>query len=306
MHDPEPSRPETLRMVHLQLGRLLADVQGAPFALAAQAYAAAGMPVFPCLPGGKRPLTGHGHHDATTDLEQIGKWWRRWPGANIALPTGTPGGIDVMDVDVRATGSGIPALRRARMAGLVDGWTAIVGTPSAGLHLYFPADEGRPQRCWQSAATHIDFRGVGGYVIIPPSVTAAGRYTLIRAAERGTPCDAPGLRALLEPDRPRRTQAPTDLNRRTDVARVVAWLSGRAEGERNRSLFWAACRLAETGLRQDDIIDALTAPSTRIGLPEDEIATTIRSAIRTTQHTDRLTAPHGTPVRPLQEGPVLR
>lgn len=303
MHDPEPSRPETPRMARLELGRLLADVQGAPFGLAAQAYAAAGMPVFPCLPGGKRPLTSHGLHDATTNPEQIATWWRRWPGANIALPTGIPGGVDVIDVDVRPTGSGIPALHRARTAGLVNGWSAVVGTPSGGLHFYFPA--GRPQRCWQSAATHIDFRGTGGYVITPPSATPAGTYTLIRAADGGTPCDAPTLRALLEPDQSRRTQAPTDLNRRTDVARLVVWLSGRAEGERNRSLFWAACRLAETGLRQDDIIDALTEPSTRIGLPEHEIATTIRSAIRTTQHTDHRTAQHRPPVRLLQEGPAL-
>ena len=46
---------------------------------AAGLFAAEGVPVFPCVPGGKRPLTGHGFHDATTDTAQIRTWWQRWP-----------------------------------------------------------------------------------------------------------------------------------------------------------------------------------------------------------------------------------
>ncbi|MBD4580751.1 DNA primase, partial [Xanthomonas citri pv. citri] len=38
-----------------------------PASAAARELAAAGVPVFPCVPGGKRPLTEHGFHDATTD-----------------------------------------------------------------------------------------------------------------------------------------------------------------------------------------------------------------------------------------------
>ena len=99
---------------------------------AAAAYARAGLSVFPCVPGEKRPLTEHGFTDASTDLNRVAAWWRRWPQANIGLATGRPCGFDVLDIDVHPGGSGFPALRRARQAGLVDGWAVLIRSPSAG------------------------------------------------------------------------------------------------------------------------------------------------------------------------------
>ncbi len=59
-------------------------------------YAELGFPVFPCVPGGKAPLTSHGFKDASTDTEQIRTWWTRNPNANFAMPTA---GLLVVDVD---------------------------------------------------------------------------------------------------------------------------------------------------------------------------------------------------------------
>ncbi|RAC10102.1 DNA primase, partial [Burkholderia multivorans] len=42
-----------------------------PLLAPAREFASAGVPVFPCTPWGKRPATGHGFHDATTDLDQV-------------------------------------------------------------------------------------------------------------------------------------------------------------------------------------------------------------------------------------------
>ena len=42
---------------------------------AALAYAAAGIPIFPCVADGKAPACAHGYKDATTDVEQINAWW---------------------------------------------------------------------------------------------------------------------------------------------------------------------------------------------------------------------------------------
>jgi hypothetical protein len=58
---------------------------------------------------------------------------------------------------------------------------------------------------------------------------------------------------------------------------------GGGEGERNRGLFWAACRLAENGVSPADALDALGRCGTAAGLGDREIATTVRSAYRATQ-----------------------
>ncbi|WP_373286287.1 bifunctional DNA primase/polymerase [Microbacterium nanhaiense] len=69
-------------------------------ALAARSLAAAGVPVFPCLVEGKRPLTRRGFLDASNDPEQVAAWWSRTPNANIGIPTGAASGVVVVDVDV--------------------------------------------------------------------------------------------------------------------------------------------------------------------------------------------------------------
>jgi hypothetical protein len=66
---------------------------------AALTYAGRGVPVFPCAPAGKVPLTTHGFYDATTDLRKIHAWWNRWPEANIGIPTGSMSGPVVVDLD---------------------------------------------------------------------------------------------------------------------------------------------------------------------------------------------------------------
>ncbi|TDD65406.1 bifunctional DNA primase/polymerase [Jiangella aurantiaca] len=125
----------------------------------AAVFAAAGIPVFPCWPGAKEPLTKHGFEDATTHLGQVRDWWRKWPTANVAVPTGAPL-WDVVDVDVKPDGSGYPALRRLKQAGLLEGWSHAVRTPSGGLHLYFA---GTAEGCHSLRKHKIDLR--------PPAAT---------------------------------------------------------------------------------------------------------------------------------------
>lgn len=148
---------------------LFTEVGGMPLSEAAARFAAAGVPVFPCLPGEKRPLVLRGFHDATADPAQVAEWWSRWPSANIGIPTGAVSGVEVVDVDVHPTGTGFPAFREAHRQGHAAGWAALVRTPSGGLHAYYPVNPDRAQSSWQAARAHVDFRGDGGYIIAPPS-----------------------------------------------------------------------------------------------------------------------------------------
>ncbi|GAA1996418.1 bifunctional DNA primase/polymerase [Microbacterium pumilum] len=262
--------------VLLQVGRL--DTRRA-----AVQFAAAGLPIFPCEPGGKRPLTGAGFFDATRDVEQIRSWWIRSPGANIGLPTGHASGIDVVDVDVKPHGSGFPLLRRAVDEGLLDGELARVRTPSGGLHIYFPAS-GTAQRCWQAARAHIDFRGDGGYIVVPPSVTRSQSGTkaytpFSLSSGPALPVDAVALRNFVDPRPVREARAQTDA---VSGEVLAHWVSRLREGERNHGLFWAACRLSEAGVIADAIIELLGPAAARIGLDADEIERTVHSAFRHT------------------------
>jgi hypothetical protein len=246
-------------------------------------YAAAGVPVFPCVPGGKAPATTRGFHDATTDPDQVRRWWARQPNANIGMPTGARPdgtGIDVLDVDERPTGSGRAALAQARRAGLTDGWIRVVATPSGGLHLHYP---GTTQRNGTLRDRHLDFRGQGGYVLLPPSLGQtkqhSRRYEII--ATKSGPhrrLDWGAVTALLDPPRP----APATSAQR-GLARaggdVMAWLAPHVatqpEGNRNAALYWAACRAVEARCYD---LEPLVRAAVGAGLAEREARRTIRSA----------------------------
>ena len=251
---------------------------------AALRYANLGIPVFPCVPGAKQPLTPNGFHDATSSAKTVHDWWRRSPDANIGLPTGATTGLLVVDVDVHSGGSGFDAFERARSAGLADSWGWMVRTPSGGLHAYYPVVPGQEQRSWQVPAVHVDFRGDGGYVIAPPSRIevdgATKRYAVIALAHEPTrPLDALRLRRFLEPPRPIPPPAPVPaLGSKPE--RLAAWVATLPEGGRNRGLFWASCRMVELGSSFDDTVALLGHAGQQAGLPAQEIETTIRSAFR--------------------------
>lgn len=257
-------------------------------AAAARSLAAAGVPVFPCEPDGKRPLTRRGFLDATSDIAQVAAWWSRTPDANIGLPTGAASGVVVVDVDVHGTIDGRAAWRRASEAGLVDGAGLLVRTPTGGAHAYFPATAGTEQQSWQAAGAGVDFRGDGGYIIAPPSRRTIDdtlrRYEIADIAAHSIgPVDAARLRDFLDPRPTPATRNSDGATAMVDAERLAAWVASRGEGERNRSLFWAACRLAENGTPPADALDALGPAAAQAGLSEREIATTVRSAYRATE-----------------------
>jgi putative DNA primase/helicase len=123
---------------------------------AALSYARRGQRVFPCGEN-KAPLIGGGFKNATTDRTRIHAFWSRWPAARVGLPTGEK--FFVVDVDRLEALGELPAE-------LPRTWT--VRTPSGGLHYYFQAVEGLTNSPG-NLPKGIDVRGLGGYVIGPPS-----------------------------------------------------------------------------------------------------------------------------------------
>ena len=129
-------------------------------------YARAGIPVFPLKAGQKVPATAHGFKDATTNLDQIRAWWAATPQANIGIPTG--GLFTVIDVDLP---EGYHSLGLMRDADKIPPIHGRVITASGGTHLYVP-----PTGDGNAAGIlpGIDIRGLGGYVVAPPSRSDEG------------------------------------------------------------------------------------------------------------------------------------
>lgn len=200
--------------------------EGSPLLEAALAYAARGWPVFPCNPKHKAPLLGKdldgdgkpipnsgGLKKASTDPEQIRAWWARWPKALVAIATGHPT-IDgagyrmfVVDFDPREDPDTGEVWTLDRLKGEVEQQlgcalpaTSAVMTPSDGVHLYFlQADDGPPVTNRGNLPDHVDVRGLGGYVIAPPSVMGPGavkgqaglRYRWLRGDALSAIADSP-------------------------------------------------------------------------------------------------------------------
>lgn len=157
---------------------------------AALTYAAYGIRVFPCRPGGRKPLEGcMWAREATTDSNRIIQWWTRYPQANIGL----------------AMGNGWAALDLDRKHGR-DGWKSYLGlggnpkppwplqaTPSGGDHALWRTDEVFKNFVNRGEHGGLDFRSLNGYILGAPSVVGGKAYRWID----GDP-DAPIPEGLLQ------------------------------------------------------------------------------------------------------------
>jgi hypothetical protein len=136
---------------------------------AALAYARRGVPVFPFEPGAKWLLTRNGHWDATTDPRVVGRWWQRWPSANVGVPTGKKSSVVVLDVDV--DDGGLESLAKIERA-VAPAPKTVRTHWGRRHHVFFRYPRGTEIR--NSAGLlgrGLDVRGEGGYVVVPPSRT---------------------------------------------------------------------------------------------------------------------------------------
>lgn len=251
----------------------------------ALSYAARGWRVFPCVAGGKRPLTPNGFKSATTHEGVIEDWWRRNPTANIGLAI--PEGMVVLDFDPRNGAPGLEAFAH----------TKAVRTPSGGVHLYYtvPGYEGEYRGTF---STGVDVKAPGkGYVLLPPSIISWGggnlaQYVFIddcRAVDipewvltriKREPRGEVGFSAAaLEP-----SYFPWDEGTRYGLAALnnaCARLLETDNGERNKRLFMETkdlLRLVNGGELRVGTLSQLRDAAIKAGLTYDEVAGTMKSA----------------------------
>ncbi|WP_415519298.1 MAG: bifunctional DNA primase/polymerase [Desulfovibrio aminophilus] len=250
---------------------------------AALGLADAGWAIFPCE--NKRPLTPHGLKDASADPEQIKAWWTKWPSAQIGLPTGKNVNAFVLDMDLPDGPASLDGLE-AEHGPLPRTWTARTG--SGGEHRYFRLPDGLEIRNSASKlAPGLDVRGVGGYVIAPP--TPGYSWT-----SQGAPlADAPEwlLSLILTPAKPpvpaRDKNAATGSGTTKYGATALESECGKValapQGSRNATLNTAAFNIGQLvaggEIDRSEAEGALLHAALRAGLSEAEAGKTLGSGL---------------------------
>jgi putative DNA primase/helicase len=229
-----------------------------------------------CKHAGKHPLARlapNGLLDATTDAEQVVRWWHAWPRANIGIAV--PLGYVVLDID---GGDGLDALAARR-------WTipeTVTATTSRGWHHWFSADvEIRPGSDFMP---HIDLRGPGGYVVAPPSLHASGAQYEWERSPLGSPiAPAPDWLYQLVAEARTRHHRVAEASDDEPIG----------EGKRNDTLARIAGAMRRWGCSERAILAALEITNDercRPPLDADELAIIAQSVARYTpeQIADRL------------------
>lgn len=143
---------------------------------AAREWALKGFAVFPCGAGSKKPGIegGNGLKDATTDIAQIDRWWTSNPSYNIGCAPDTSGQLSVLDVDPPR---GESTLADLELEHELLPATFTVRTPRGGRHIWFkgqlPSSVGTET---SGLGPKLDTRGIGGYVLLPPSSVDGVEY----------------------------------------------------------------------------------------------------------------------------------
>jgi len=257
-------------------------------------YAARGWYVFPCrekpgapfmrngeeiIPPEKTPYTSNGFKDATTDCDQIKKWWEKWPNALIGVATGQSG-LFVIDIDKKHV-NGFDTYSKWDIN---DSQALRAWTPSGGMHIVF-SGTGRTST---NADTGIDTRGENGYFIAPPSKILAGKFTGEYrfdndwSKEPGIIPD--GLMSKLFPNKTveyvKGTFTPAKPGEKKKLSKsTIYFLSqGAKEGERNTTLFKALADFAGCGYTKDEAREMVLPICDKIGLPRSEVETVLEHA----------------------------
>ena len=136
-------------------------------------YAKKGFSVIPIIPDErKKPhVEWAKYQKERASTEQIEKWWKDWPLANVAIVTGVISKISVIDIDLyKMTDEEKEEIKL--LLPKVD--TPVAKSPKGGRHLYFKYHADLPTK--SNILKHVDGRNNGGYIVAPPSRINGSSY----------------------------------------------------------------------------------------------------------------------------------
>jgi len=212
----------------------------------------------PIAENSKKPLISWKEFQKKPPSEnQLVRWWRKWPNANLAVLTGTASGVDAVDLDVGhepwpPEGYELPK-------------GCVVRTPRGGYHYFYRHTPG-VQSSAGRLAKGVDIRGDGGYVLVVPSVVNGKGYEI----ESGSLAEA---HQTVAPDWLRDALLGTK-GKSAAIPRMIP------DGQRNDELTRIAGSMRRRGMNEEAMLAALLEVNVRRcqpPLPEDEVCAIARS-----------------------------
>lgn len=239
---------------------------------AAIEYASRGIAVFPLKPKNKVPLTAHGVHEATTNFDQIKKWWSKHPSANIGIACGqVSGGLLVIDVDRKANGvDGLDSLNEWERENGELPETVRSITGSGGYHIIYKTQGKESNRV--NLLDGVDIRSDGGYIVAPPSIHNNGkRYEWEYDPEE--------YEIAIADDTVKKLLSTGKKEKAADFTMP----DKIGEGKRNDTIFRLACSLQAKNLPDEAILASCLATNSKMCNPplkDNEVEKIVESALK--------------------------
>lgn len=247
---------------------------------AALSYARIGLAVFPLVEKSKRPAVANGFYKATTDEEQIRKWWQKNPYYNIGIACGAVSNMSVIDVDIseeKDKHGDITVKEWEKEHGPFPK-TAMGATGNGGFHILYRFDS--HPHCSSDRPKDkkgIDVRGDGGYIVAPPSIhpdTGTEYAWKISPLEHEIAQADDNVLSFIAFVQKENDQ-PSD-------SRALSVPGSIDDGCRNNTLFKLACSLQAKGLSDSAIMAAVQAENAEKCNPPksvSEVEKTVKSAL---------------------------
>jgi hypothetical protein len=233
---------------------------------AALSYASWGWHVLPLIPNDKRPASAHGVHDATTDADQIKRWWAQNPNYNIGIAAGEKSGIVVFDIDPRNGGDESWDDFTTEHGAVPDGICQL--TAGGGQHYIAQWRDGL-KSC--ELRKGVDFLAGGRYFVVAPSSVNEREYAWEAS---GDPAD--GISPFVIPESWRAAMAVRKV--------IVSATDGELiTGNRNAGLASLAGSMRRNGFSSSEIYAAISAANTErcdIPLPLSDVKRIAESIAR--------------------------
>jgi hypothetical protein len=262
----------------------------------ALAAVAAGIPVFPLLPGEKNPdaeLAPRGWQSATLDTQQVRAWWTVRPTANVGGAVGLAG-LTVIDLDMKGANGALSLLDWELAREVQIERPVVVRTASGGHHIYLRGTT----RNRASILPGVDVRGEGGYVVLPGSIVNGVRYAFVEGGWHTPLPEAPSAWVAEVGKPPTKAENPmawlVEADLPENIQRAQTWL--RREVERGKVAvegqggdLWTvktAAMLRDFGVSEEtalDLLDAEWNPHCEPPWEREDLARKVANAYRYAQ-----------------------